>query len=491
GESVRLTNFHASPVCAPTRSSVMTGRWNYRTGVVDTYVGRAMMRPDELTLPEILAQHGYCTGIFGKWHLGDNYPLRPIDQGFQESLVHNGGGIAQPSDPEFYEREDTYFNPVLQRNGVPLKYRGYCTDIFIDAAMDFIEAHRDAPWFAYVATNAPHVPLQVPAHYVQPYRDLGLNEDLAQVYGMIANLDENIGRLLDRLDALDQHNTIVIFMTDNGAARVGGDDHFNAGMRGWKGTVYEGGLRVPCFWRHPGGRNAGVDVTTLAAHVDLMPSILTCCNIPLPEDRTIDGISLWPLLGGARIKMPPRKIYFQWHRGDVPEPFRNSAVLDGTWKLVDGKELYNLIEDPAEANDIAGAHPEVVAELRAAYDAWYQDVSQAGYEPPRIVIGGKERPTVLTRQDWRGTDGWGDEHLGHWEVSLAEAGAYDVLLEFKPLESDGVARFRLGAVSLDQTVPSGSRQCLFRNAQLEKGDAALHAEIEAEGKSTGCRFVTL
>jgi len=241
-ESVHFKNFYVCPVCAPTRASLMTGRYNYRTGVVDTYLGRAMMFGDEVTLAHSLGEAGYKTGIFGKWHLGDNYPMRPDDQGFQEALVHKGGGIGQPSDPP----GNTYFDPVLYHNGRDKKYEGYCTDIFTNATIDFIEKNRNQPFFAYLSTNAPHTPLQIHDKYVQPYLDKGLDETTAKVYGMITNLDENMGRLLSRLDELDlSENTIVIFMTDNGAQQ----SRYNAGLRGRKGTVYEGGIRVPFYIR--------------------------------------------------------------------------------------------------------------------------------------------------------------------------------------------------------------------------------------------------
>src|SRR5438552_8436757 len=158
-QSVELKYFYVSPVCAPTRASLMTGRYNYRTGVVDTFLGRAQMFGDEVTLAEMLRAAGYRTGIFGKWHLGDNFPLRAMDQGFEESLVHRGGGIGQPSDPP---GGSSYFDPLLQHNGRLTEEKGYCSDVFTDAALEFIEQQRGGPFFVYLAFNAPHTPLQVP-----------------------------------------------------------------------------------------------------------------------------------------------------------------------------------------------------------------------------------------------------------------------------------------------------------------------------------------
>ncbi|MCY4121082.1 MAG: arylsulfatase, partial [Acidobacteria bacterium] len=242
-ESVEMTRFYVSPVCAPTRAALLTGRYNYRTGVVDTYIGRAMMEPGEITIAEMLRDAGYRTGIFGKWHLGDNYPLRSTDQGFDESVVHRGGGIGQPSDPP---AGSDYFDPILFHNGEQKRYRGYVTDILVDEAIRWIGDGGDRPFFAYVPTNAPHSPYLVPDSYRQPYSAQGLSDRDARIYGMITNIDDNAGRLLAHLEERDlSGDTIVIFMTDNGpTTRL-----YHAGLRAQKGSVYENGIRVPFFAR--------------------------------------------------------------------------------------------------------------------------------------------------------------------------------------------------------------------------------------------------
>jgi arylsulfatase A-like enzyme len=391
GESTRLTRFYVSPVCAPTRASLMTGRYNYRTGVVDTYIGRAMMYPEETTLAELLSNAGYRTGIFGKWHLGDNYPLRAMDQGFQECLTHNGGGIGQPSDPP----ETSYFDPILQHNGEQKQYKGYCTDVFTDATIDFVRDSGNRPFFAYLSTNAPHTPLEISDAYVEPYKAMGLDETTAKVYGMITNIDDNVGRLLAALeDAGVADNTLVIFMTDNGGQMPRDAQRYNAGLRGTKGTVYEGGIRVPCFLRLPGQIEPGRDVDGLAAHIDLAPTILQACKVSTDATEAMDGSSRWHSLapGETRPAAPAQRDdeprVLQWHRGDVPEPFRASAVVEQRFKLVNGEELYDLEADPGEQNDLAAAHPEEVARLRAYYEAWFADVSEGhNYAPPRIHLG--------------------------------------------------------------------------------------------------------
>jgi len=490
GESVRFEQFYVSPVCSPTRSSLMTGRYNYRTGVVDTYLGRSMMHADEVTLAEILAGNGYRTGIFGKWHLGDNYPMRAMDQGFQESLVHNGGGIGQPSDPP----GNSYFDPILTHNGEQKQYKGYCTDIFTDAAMAFIEANKEQPFFTYLSTNCPHSPLQIGEEYYKPYLDAGLDEKTARVYGMITNIDENVGRLLAHLQALGlEQNTLVIFLTDNGPCGSQGPARYNAGLRARKGTVYEGGIHVPCFMRWPGQLSGGRAIDRIAAHIDLVPTIAEACGAPLPGGLHVDGMSLMPLLRGNKIRMPGRTLYFQWHRGDAPELYRSCAARTQQYKLVDGKELYDLEADPGEEHDIAAEHADVVAEMRAGYEAWFADVgSTHGYEAPPIYVGTPhENPVVLTRQDWRGADGWGDKDLGHWCVDVRAQGRYTVELAFSPDVGAKTACFRFGDAESSGPVAPGNGQCTLEGIELSAGPGHIEAWLETGGGRVGARYVTI
>ncbi len=490
-ESVRFTQFYASPVCSPTRASLMTGRYNYRTGAIDTYIGRSMMHPEETTVAELLRKDGYRTGIFGKWHLGDNYPMRPCDQGFDESLVHNGGGLAQPSDPEFFERENTYFDPILRHNGVEGKHPGYCTDIFTDAAIGFIEANRKRPFFVYLATNAPHTPLQVPEEYAKPYRDAGLDDDTARIYGMITNIDDNVGRVLDTLRKLDlEENTIVVFMTDNGPQQKG---RFNAGLRDTKGTVYEGGIRVPCFVRWPARVASSRDVNDIAAHIDMLPTLLDACGVKPPKDLKTDGRSLLPLLTGPAGAWPERTLFFQWHRGDKPEPFRNAAVRTPRYKLVNGTELYDIPADPSEEHDIAAQHPDIVARLRTEYKAWLEDVSATrGYDPPRIVLGTRhENPVRLTRQDWRGAQGWSDSDTGYWEVEIAHGGRYDVAIEIAPSTRAGMACLHFEDLQMRQPVAPNTTKCLFEGIRLRRSAGRLDVWVADGENRVGPRFVVV
>jgi hypothetical protein len=394
--------------------------------------------------------------------------------------LHKGGGICQPSEPD----NTTYFDTVLVKNGKDHQSKGYCTDVFTDAAVTFIEANAAQPFFAYFATNAPHIPLFVEERYWKPYAEQGLDEETAKTYGMLANLDENVGRLLDTLDRLKiADNTIVVFMTDNGPA-LGKKPRYNAGMRAGKGTVYEGGIRVPCFVRWPGRIAPNSEVPELAAHIDLLPTLLDACGLTPPADVKLDGKSLWPLVKGEHPEWPDRTLFIQWHRGDAPEAFRDCAALTQQYKLVNGKELYDLQADPAESKDIATDHPDIVQRLRAEYETWFKDVSSTrGYDPPRIVLGTPhENPSVLTRQDWRGPGGWGDGDAGYWEVNVAEPGRYRVTVQYSRKVTGSEAVFRLNGVELKQTVDKNTNRCIFPEAELPAGDGRLETWIALPGE---------
>lgn len=485
-EGVQFTQFHSNPVCSPTRASVMTGRYNYRTGVVDTYIGRSMMYPDEVTLPEVLRRAGYRTGIFGKWHLGDCYPMRAMDQGFEESLVLRGGGLGQPSDIP----GGTYFDPMLIENGRIVKKNGYCTDVFFNQAMQFIDRNGGRnPFFAYLATNAPHDPLLVDEKYVAPFRAKGLDEQTAKVYGMVRNLDENVGRLLKRLDERKlAQDTILIFMTDNGPQRA----RFNANMRGVKGSVYEGGIRVPFFLRWPRAVQAGKKVERIAAHIDIMPTLLDACGATgAAKDVKIDGRSLVPLLRDNNARWPDRTLFFQWHRGDVPEPHRNAAARTQRYKLVNGKELYDLEADAEERNDIAAQQPALAASLRKQYDEWFADVSSTrGFAPPRISIGSPHQKVVtLTQQDWRGPKAvWGPNALGHWEVNVEKTGGYEMQIYVKPAESERSLTCVAGDVVLSATIAKGAAEIKLP-LSLNSGPARIEVSIGPKGSEIGPTYV--
>lgn len=507
-QSARFKSFYVSPVCSPTRSSLMTGRYNYRTGVVDTFIGRSMMHPDEVTLAQMLAAAGYRTGIFGKWHLGDHFPLRAMDRGFQEALILKGGGLVQPSDPP---GGNSYFDPILEHNGKDVKTKGYVTDVLTDAAMDFIRKNKDGPFFVYVPFNCPHGPLQVPDAYLQKYKGVDLSfdafpkighplpgkaneEETAKVYAMITNVDDNVGRLLALLDELMlAENTLVIFLTDNGPQQV----RYNSGMLQRKGSVHEGGVRVPCFLRWPAGFKGDRDLAPIAAHIDLTPTIISACGVARPKTVALDGLDLMPLLRGDKVQWPDRTIYIQWHRGDEPEMNRACAARSQKWKLVQPEgvnqkpgpkaawKLYDMEVDPLEMNDIAAQKPEIVAAMRKGYEAWFKDVSSTrGFAPPRIHLGAKEEnPVLLTRQDWRGPQsGWTPKSLGHWEVLIARPGTFDVTLLVAPNAKARTIHLQLAGKKLQAELPANAKQHTFPALVLPEGPARLEAWV-ADGEA--------
>ena len=495
-ESVEMTRFYVSPVCAPTRAALMTGRYNYRTGVVDTYLGRAMMHPEEITVAEMLSDAGYRTGIFGKWHLGDNFPQRAIDQGFQEAVVHKGGGIGQPSDPPGSD----YFDPILFHNGDQRQYEGYCTDVYFDEAIRWIGEGGAQPFFAYIPTNAPHSPYLVPDSYREPYAQQGLEDKDARIYGMITNIDDNVGRLLDHLETHDMAgNTIFIFMTDNGpTTRL-----YHAGLRELKGSVYENGIRVPFLARWP-DRLEPRKVDALGAHIDIAPTLLAAAQVALPPAAEFDGVSLLSLWDGEAGTLEDRTYFVQAHRGNEPQRYRAFAAVEQRYKLVQPlsfrdpapegptPELYDLIDDPGETTDLADALPAEVDRLTAVYDEWFDDVSATrGYDAVRFAVGSDEQPLVtLTRQDWRMVtpDGWGRDQrvLGAWEVECKSEGPYDVTVTLaKPAESAGTVRIAFRGMEQETVVAKGSDQVRFEGLSLERGEGRFEAGVTIDSKSTG------
>ncbi len=483
-QGVQFTRFHVMPVCSPTRSCLMTGRYNYRTGVVDTYLGRSMMHSSEVTVAESLAAAGYQAGLFGKWHLGDNYPLRAMDQGFQTALTLRGGGLAQPASPP----NTGYFDPPLELNGRRAIRKGYCSDIFFDEALQFIEKNRRKPFFTYISTNAPHTPLEIKEEWAEPYRKAGLDDTTARIYGMVANLDSNIGRLMEHLRRLNlEQNTLLWFMTDNGPQQR----RFNAGLRGLKTTPYEGGIRVPSFLRWPAKIQPGTKDSRIAAHIDFLPTVLDACGVPPPKDHKIDGRSLLA---------PPveRSLYFQWHRGDAPEAFRNCAVLTDRWKLVGTDhrepELYDLPNDPGESKNLAAAEPSIARQLRHQYDAWFADVStERGYAPPRIFVGTPhENPVILSRQDWRGPQAsWNADGLGHYEIDVRSTTTFEVTLRFPPATQDATAILTCGPVRQEVPVPAGATQAVLPKVVLPQGQANIEGSLQFAGRRIGAHYLEL
>lgn len=512
-ESVRFTDFHVSPFCTPTRAALMTGRYPARTGAYRTSSGRTMMHSGERTVADLFAENGYATAMVGKWHLGDNAPHRPQDRGFQDVVWHRCGGVGQASD---YWGND-YFDDTYERNGKFEKFPGYCTDVWFAESIRFVEANRDRPFFLYLATNAPHGPYFVAPEWAEPYREKVTWGSGANFYGMVANIDHNLGILREKLKTLGlAENTILIFMTDNGTAAGAKFDGltseaiegFNAGMRGKKSSVYEGGHRVPFFIHWPaGGLTGGRDIAALSAHIDVLPTLAELCGIPVSESHRPDGRSFAALLKDS--EAPPHRdhLFVQFQGGAyfraAPKAWQSSCVLKDNWRLIDGKELYDLAKDPAQRQDVAADHPGVVEELRALYPPFWESVSP-GMTPVAIDLGSEaENPTVLCSQDWympNGNPPWNFGSIrklprvtGPWKVDVKKAGRYRLTLRQFPAEAgkpvEAVrARVRIAGREKEAAVEPGTRGVVFE-LDLPAGKTELQTWLfDENGKAGGAYF---
>ena len=438
-DGARFDRFFVSPVCAPTRASLLTGRYHLRTGTHGVTRGYETMRSKEVTIAEALKQAGYATGCFGKWHNGAHYPQHPNGQGFDEFLGFCAG------------HWNNYFDTTLERNGEPTKTKGYISDVLTTAAVRFIRKNRNKPFFCYLPYNAPHSPFQVPDKYFDKYKARGFDDKTACVYGMCENLDDNIGRVLKRLDRLDlTDNTIVLFLTDNGA----NTDRYNGDMKGRKGSTHEGGIRVPLFIRWPEHIKPGTNVSQIAAHIDIFATILDLCGVPMPKTLPQDGISLVPLLRGETANWPDRMIFtFRTpggRTGEIP-----GSVRAQRWRAVTRNnrwELYEMNSDPGQTKNVVKEYPDIIKKLSAAYETTARDVTKAGFDPQPIEIGhpgwpivtlpGHEaflEPTARKGISYEGRSGWANDYITNWTsdgaypwwpVEVVRPGRFEVTLMY-------------------------------------------------------------
>jgi arylsulfatase len=441
GESIRLTDFHVAPMCTPTRGQLLTGRDCLRNGAMNVSSGRTLLRREFPTMADVFAAAGYRCGQFGKWHLGDNHPYRPQDRGFHEAVWYPSSHIG--SAPDFWNND--YFDDVYDHNGRRESYQGYTTDVFFDEAMKWVRtrAAADEPFFCYLALAAAHGPLFVPEKYRERYKDQPRN--VASYFGMIANIDENIGKLDAALRETGiRDDTIVIFLTDNGG--TAGVPVFNAGMRGKKIDLWDGGHRVPCFIRWPAGklRPAG-DLAALTEVQDIFPTLIELCGLKKPDDAEFDGMSLAAILRGESGELPDRMLVVQFSRMQGPVPQRgDAAVLWRRWRLVGESSLYDLDRDPAQTNNVMAQHPDVAEKMLAHYDRWWSDVAPRVNEFGAIVIGGDaENPSRLSPADWQ--DVFLDQGAqirrglrvnGPWNVVVDRDGDYEIELRRWSREAD-------------------------------------------------------
>ena len=526
-QSFRFTDFHVAPFCTPTRAALMTGRYPARTGAYRTSSGRTSLHQREKTLGDLFTRNGYATGVFGKWHLGDCAPSRPMDKGFERSVWHRCGGLTQISD---YWGND-YFDDTYLVGDRWKKFDGYCTDVWFDEAMSFMttvaaDAGGSKPFFVYLPTNAPHGPYLVDQKWKQPFLDMGMDNTQASFKGMVANFDSNLGRLLEFLDTEQMaDDTVVIFMTDNGTSagakfdkgtRIYGwpiDPRENANMRGGKSSAYDGGHRVPLFVRWPNGElGTPRDIGTLAAHFDITPTLVELCGLDRPDTwPRLDGRSLAPLLKNEETSWPARTLHAQMHGGNgyrkPGDLWEIGTAMTERWRLVEGKELYDIVADPAQRNDVAAEHPDVVEQLTRAHVEWFESV-KSGMQPTRIVVGSDvEKTTDLTSQEWvmpKGGPPWARAHVlrrvisnGPWWLNIAKAGQYRISLSRwpayirKPIESTA-ASIEIAGQTLSIDIDDPRTVTADFQVDLPVGPTELTTTLTTpDGRKHGAYFATI
>ncbi len=387
-EGVRFTDFHVSPTCSPTRSALMTGRHEFKNGITHTILERERLTLDATTLPQVLQQAGYTTGIFGKWHLGDEAEYQPNRRGFDEVYIHGGGGIGQIYPGSCGDAPgNKYFDPVLLHNGTFEKTTGYCTDLFYQQATKWMDEKRkgDKPFFAYIPSNAPHGPYIARPEDKALYEGKGLEKDTESFFGMLHNIDENIGKLLKKLDEWGiAEKTLVVFMNDNGG--TAGVKVFNAGMRGSKGTAWLGGTHASSFWRWPGTLKPS-DCDALTAHIDFYRTIASLAGAEIDSKlaKQVEGRSLVPLLENPSSAWADRFLIThqgRWPKGDDPNSlkYKMCSVRSKRWHLVSEQgaaqpkwQLFDLQTDYAETTDVAEKHPDIVSEHAAAFEKFWSE----------------------------------------------------------------------------------------------------------------------
>ena len=476
-QSLRLTDFHVAPMCAPTRGQLLTGLDAARNGCINVSSGRALLRPEVPTMANIFGDAGYATGVFGKWHLGSNYPFRPEDRGFQRTVWFPSSHIG--SVPDTWGND--YFDDIYTSNGKPQQFKGYCTDIFFDEAMTFMRdsVKSGKPFLTYIATNTPHGPLnpkdedrlalkQVLDSPKFDKMNPALKTRLANYLGMVRNIDTNVGRLIKFLNEEGlRENTLVIFLTDNGSTH--GPRYFNAGMRGGKTELWDGGHRVPCFISWPqGALGSPQDIDGLTQVQDLLPTLVDLCE--LKTKAKFSGTSLAPILRGKASVPAGRTLIINYSRMpnfvNYPTPFAQSimtrdqaVVLWKRWRLLEDRELYNLEADPLQQSNVIDEHPDVVRKMRGELYRWWDEVGPNANVPQRVVIGSDhENPSRLTACEWldvfvdqQGQIRRGQQKSGYWLLDVAQDGEYEFELRRWPRDAD---------IPLAEAMPDGSGTAL-------------------------------
>ncbi len=491
-EALELTNFHVGTTCAPSRAGLMTGRNGNRNNAWHTIAGCSILLEDEKTIAQVFEEDGYNTAMFGKWHLGDNYPFRPFDRGFQETLYNGGGGVQQT--PDYWN--NTYFNDTYFRNGEPEKVEGYATDVWFNEAIKYVQRTKKEPFFLYLPLNAAHSPFNVPENYAKMYEDAPLTDVQKRFYGMITNIDENFGKLVTFLKEEKLFdNTIIIFTTDNGTAagiaknKDGSISGYNAGLRGTKGSHYDGGHKVPFFISWPNGNiKKGTVNNELVANVDLLPTLTKMAGVPFKSEKPLDGSDMTSVIKGQSENVD-RMLVIDTQRGQWPEKSKNSCVMSTEWRLIDGSELYNIVTDPGQKNNVASEHPDLVQKMQAFYDSWWTSI-EPEMRYAEIPVGHKEaNPVAITVHDMHTTDNipWNQVQIrqgeyapdGYYSINIVEDGDYQFKLYRYPPESGlslNAASDEIMASSTVDELPVG-RSIVFKRAEVNLGDISLAESV--------------
>ena len=509
-EGARLERYYAAPVCAPTRAGIMTGRYYLRTGLYNTRFGGDTLGRDEITVAELLKRAGYRTGLFGKWHLGKYPGYQPQQRGFDEFFGHYHGHI------ERYQ-----FPDQIHHNGRPVEARGYVSDLFTDASIDFIEQSKQLgkPFFCMLMYNAPHSPwLLDTSHAGQPegdkllskYLDRGLPIREARIYALIERVDRNIARLMERLQIAGlADNTMVVFTSDNG----GVSKFWKDGMNGQKASMYEGGVRAPCFVRWPHRIAAGTKIKAQTSHVDWLPTFCELAGVDAPAERKIDGKSLVSRLTHPSDEIHHEYVYHTWDRY-FPNPDKRWSISDPRWKLLcmvgaqgtpteSQWRLFDLENDPGEKDNLARSYPKEVRRLRAEFVRWFEDVTQGiDYAPVPIPVGHPDQPSVeispswatwtgdhiryvFDGYDWDTIEGWKSAgERAAWRLNVQRSGKYQLQLTYgcRPLDAGGRVRVRIGKQTIEHQVEATATGDQFDTftagmIELEKGNAELAVEV--------------